>query len=92
MAPSPSSSRSAAVELRHHRGDGEAREQEAEHEDPRRHLRRAEAVDGGALIEMRAMGAEDVLAVIGAAQQRDGGVGDGIERKQHRRGEVGAGD
>ena len=54
-------------------------EQQAEQEDPRRHLRRGQPVDDGALVEMRAMRAEDRLAV-----DRPGATASAWHRRAYR--------
>ena len=71
-----------SVYLLTHRGDGEARQPQAEPEYAGGHLSHVHPVRDGTLIEMRAVRLEDLLAVEQAPRKRDDAVGKGVKRHQ----------
>ncbi len=60
-----------------------------EQKHPRRHLRHAQALSDGALIEMRAVRRDDLLSGGDAAEQRERRIGQRVERQEQRRGQDG---
>ncbi len=76
---------------RHQRGDQrQHRERDIDGGHTRDHLRHGETVVERALVEMAAVRLPDPLAPRHATAERDGGVGEVVERQQDRRGEMAA--